>query len=275
MATSTILDILTKGREEPDFSKMTAGSGGVEGRLHTNKVKDWKEFTYGNILLAFGEFLHHTVSTEDFLQRALSVNAKVPQIEDDTMDVLRDWTLIAVRDALEATAAEFPGHFPRTQDAIDFRRQHKIRNLDQNTTGNKDKENKTILKSDWGLFYIPGAEISCPNESDQGEYAAGQKKKPEDVLLVVGEAKKCSNWSFDDLINALERPEKTWSYKVKKRGSTSKPTPGNAKKEEARKPILRPTDQLGTYCVWSRTALGFLHTEKELVVCNTTRKQRS
>lgn len=273
MAAKTILDMLHEGRDEPDLSKMKADSGGVEGHLHTNKVQDWTEFTYGNILLAFGEFLTQPV-TGEFPERHLWSNTRIPKNEEATMDLGR-LTLNTVLEAVNVTAREFPGHFPRSQGEIDCQKQYKISNLNHHTTGDKDKQTEHSLRSDWGFFYAPGAEISCLSESDQEEDIAGKINEPEEVLLVVGEAKKSTNWSFDDSINALERPRNTWSYKVKKRGSTSKRTPGNPTKEEARKPILRPTDQLGTYCVWSRTALGFLHTEKELVVCNTIRKQRS
>lgn len=282
MMSRTILDVLTTPRDEPDSSKVKKSPRSTENKnyLHTDEIQDWAEFTFENVHLAFKEFLDQPVP-DSFKASSLPKDIRQPRNETALRDMFKQSTAKTVNAAAEIVMKRFPGLFPPGRVEMHPESYvYKSDDIQLPDMASKPPRVRPHIIPDFVQIYLPDEQQSLP-ENDEGGNIPQSTVFQDETVLLMGEGKISTGWSFDRLTKLLEAPHSiecsAHSRKLTKRAGSfrvSKPTQTTVQGTRAtttRKLIQRPTDQLGTYCVWGKVPFGFLQTEREFFLCNTIR----
>ncbi|KAH8204141.1 hypothetical protein TruAng_001693 [Truncatella angustata] len=254
--------------------------------LRMEELEDWSELSYQNILLAFEPFLLQR--SPQFIQPAiLSKGDNDPQDETDVLELLEKSTFRAVIDAVNFTISNFGQLVPGPEVIAGWSRETVVLNpFHGEWHGAKARGGKQGIP-DWVIFYRQSQGGSSVNFLVIADGNFKQAIPTDAIVLMMGEGKISSNWKYEDfrakidLVYGVRKPTKLrgirgseydtqGTYSKSTAHSKSKELPisdSSSKNTSTRTNILRPTDELSTYCMWSSTKYGFLHTEKELMAC--------
>lgn len=282
MVNQTILDVLTTPRDEPDSSKVKKSPRYTRNKnfLHTDEIEDWAEFTFENVHLAFKEFLDQPVP-DSFEASSLPQDIEQPENEHVFKIMFQQSTSKTVKEAAEIVMKRFPGLFPPGR--VEMHPEcsvYKPDDIQLPDVASKKPTPRPHVIPDFVQIYLPNKQQSL-SENDEGGTIPQNTVLQDKTVLIMGEGKLSTGWSFDRLAKFLEAPrsaefsahprtlvKRAGSCRVSKLTQTT-PTQQGTRATTKRKPIQQPTDQLGTYCVWGKVPFGFLQTEREFLLCNT------
>lgn len=127
VARPTILEVLTTPRREPDSSNTTGSRKISENQAwaHTKELEEWTEFSFENLILAFGPILEQDAPDGVYARDFGTVN-EAPSKETHIMGLVSESTMETVKQSANRTAALFPEHHHDIN--LDFKQGMNIRN---------------------------------------------------------------------------------------------------------------------------------------------------
>lgn len=280
VARPTILEVLTTPRREPDSSNAKGSRKISENQAwaHTEELEEWTEFTYENLILAFGPILEQD-APDGVYARDFGTVDEAPSKETHIMGLVSKSTMETVKQGANRTAALFPEHHHDVN--LDFKKGMNIRNPyypQWNTRGEAmtDPKGGKWGEPDW-IVYSSTPDMSSPSlqEPQSDESIEEANTRGEKVILLVGECKRSEAWTWNECQDSFRKACSTPESRSCAKSAQSnlpqtldlEPEP-EEKNETKRYNMLKPLDQLSTYCFWAKVPFGFLHTEKGLILCN-------
>ncbi|ETS84400.1 hypothetical protein PFICI_02425 [Pestalotiopsis fici W106-1] len=287
----TILDVLTSGRRQPDSSELKNGRNTDNPNFAiTEEIEVWEEFTFENVMLAFGPYL--LMEAPDSMgPQSLSESSLFTINEASLTTIFREYTLETVTPAAKATVNDstyYPPSNLETPETMLHYQEFVLKKSYITESYHKYVGKDITVTPDWVVVRPPPELWSFINSESsritQNHKAARGKAKAQYThekfkaklldsleVLLVGESKRSVNWTFQKSKDKLEQLKKTPN---KPESSAAKLQCKNASSSEKcsekdGRNMLRPIDQTSTYCLWANVPLGCLHSEEELLICNT------
>lgn len=249
-----MLEFLTQPRREvsTEWLKNSSNSQSIMW-LHTVQVKKWSDFTFENIELAYGPFLHG---------RARVTNPRWtepwerPVNESGVVTLAESWTYRIVRHAIRFTQAKLTSSFDQA---------------DVSPVLIKTPTLMNEFHDDWyprtrgGREFYPDLQIS--DDLDRKRFYKDEPKpelQSKPSIFVMGDAKTSSSWSYTEFLKFVRG--------TKGRNRTKQPddlseTITKLKETVSRNQNIGPLDQISTYCIAARTQYGFLYTDQIIAIC--------